>query len=134
VTVKNRFTIRYVNPASKEARLKKLILLAGTAGLFLVGATVPQARSGEGELSSVVAAPAPAAKAATVTKAAPGAEPAPAARPVPATRMAENRASYPRCSATVRDRCIQGRGVAAPRYARVPERRIQLASRAGERG
>ena len=109
--------------------MKRLILLAGTAGLFLVGATVPQTGKGEGELSSVVAAPAPGAKAA------PAAKSAPAAKPAPVIRVAENRASYPRCSSTVRDRCVQGRSNEAPRYARVPERRIQLASRtAGERG
>jgi hypothetical protein len=45
--------------------------------------------------------------------------------------VAEARTAYPRCSATVRDRCVQGRGGG---YAPVPERRIQLASRAGERG
>jgi hypothetical protein len=132
--VKNQFTIRNVNPASKEARMKKLILLAGTAGLFLVGATVPKTGSGEGEISSVVAAPAPGAKAAPAVKAAPVAKVAPAEKPAPASRLADSQASYPRCSATVRDRCVQGRGNAAPRYARVPERRIQLASRAGERG
>jgi hypothetical protein len=48
--------------------------------------------------------------------------------------VAESREAYPRCSGTVSDRCVQGRGNASPRYARVPERRIQLASRAGERG
>jgi hypothetical protein len=127
--VKNPFTIRNVNPASKEARMKRLILLAGTAGLFLVGATVPKAGTAEGELSSVVAAPAPG------VNAAPTAKTVPATKPAPAARVAENRASYPRCSSTVRDRCIQGRSNAEPRYARVPERRIQLASRtAGERG
>ena len=128
--MKNPFTIRNVNPASKEARMKRLILLAGTAGLFLVGATVPQAGKGEGELSSVVAAPAPGAKAAPAVK------PALAAKPAPVVaRVAENRASYPRCSSTVRDRCVQGRSDASPRYTRAPERRIQLASRtAGERG
>lgn len=105
--------------------MKKLILLAGTAGLLLVGATVPEAGMKEGELSSVVAAPAPAAKSAPSAKPATAARPAPAAAP----RVAEVRASYPRCSATVRDRCVQGRS-----YAPMPQRRIQLASRAGERG
>jgi hypothetical protein len=109
--------------------MKRLILLAGTAGLFLVGATVPQGGK-EGELSSVVAAPAPVAAA----KAAPVVKVAPASKPAPAARVAESREAYPRCSGAVQDRCVQGRGAAAPRYARVPERRIQLASRAGERG
>ena len=107
--------------------MKKLILFAGAAGMLLVGAAAPGAK--EGELSSVVAAPAPApaAKAAAVPKAAPAAKPAPA-------QVAERREAYPRCSGAVQDRCVQGRGNAATRYARVPERRIQLASRAGERG
>jgi hypothetical protein len=106
-----------------------MMLFAGAVGLFLVAASAPQAGKSEGELSSVVAAPAPAAKAA------PAATPSPAARPAPVRQVAEARTTYPRCSATVRDRCVQGRGQAQqPRYARVPERRIQLASRAGERG
>jgi hypothetical protein len=96
--------------------MKKMILLAGAAGLFLVSAAAPNAGTKEGELSSVVAAEAPASAA------------------KPAAPVAEAATAYPRCSATVRDRCVQGRGNAAPRYARVPERRIQLASRAGERG
>ena len=108
--------------------MKRMILLAGVAGLFLVGATTPQGGNKEGELSSVVAAPAPGAKPAPPAKA------APAARPAPAARVAESGGSYPRCSGAVQDRCVQGRGNAASRYARVPERRIQLASRAGERG
>jgi hypothetical protein len=101
--------------------MKKLILLAGVAGLFLVGATVPESGTKEGELSSVVAAPMPT----------PAAKPAPVAvvRPAPAARVAEARTAYPRCSATVQDRCSQGRS-----YAPTPQRRIQLASRAGERG
>lgn len=115
--------------------MKKLILLAGTAGLFLVGATVPEAGTKEGELSSVLAAPAPGAKAAPAPRAAPDLHVAPAPRAAPAPRVADNAASYPRCSGARQDRCIQGRGAAAPhQYARVPERRIQLASRAGERG
>jgi hypothetical protein len=108
--------------------MKKLILLAGAAGLMLVGAAAPGTK--EGELSSVVAAPAPAPAA----KPAPVAKAAPAVKPAPATQVATSRQGYPRCSGTVQDRCVQGRGAAAPRYARVPERRIQLASRAGERG
>jgi hypothetical protein len=76
--------------------------------------------AGGTELDSVVAAEAPRAA------------PAPAAaRYRPAARVA--RASYPRCSATITDRCIQGHGTAAPSR-RVETRRIQLAMRAGERG
>jgi hypothetical protein len=113
--------------------MKKSILLAA-GGLLLIGATaVPSGadgtKSSEGELSSVVAAPAPSGTAAA-------AQPAPAAKPVkaaPAPRAVAN--AYPRCSATLRDRCIQGRGGAtATAYRAVPQRRIQLASRAGERG
>lgn len=103
--------------------MKKLILLAGVAGLFLVGATVPEGGAKEGELTSVVAAP----------MAAPAAKPAPvaAARPAaaPMTHVADAGTTYPRCTATLRDRCSQGRS-----YAPAPQRRIQLASRAGERG
>ncbi|HEY7809533.1 MAG TPA: hypothetical protein VIA98_04035 [Allosphingosinicella sp.] len=101
--------------------MKKLILLAGAAGLFLVAANVP-GDAKEGELSSVLAAPAPA----PVAKSAPVAAPAPAAAP----RMARADTAYPRCSGAVQDRCIQGRGGASA----LPQRRIQLASRAGERG
>jgi hypothetical protein len=102
--------------------MKKLILLAGAAGLFLVAANVP-GDAKEGELSSVLAAPAPAA--------APAAKPAPVAAPAPAAapRVASSETAYPRCSGAVQDRCIQGRGSSA-----LPQRRIQLASRAGERG
>jgi hypothetical protein len=109
--------------------MKKLILLAGAAGLFLVSADeAPDAANAkEGELSSVVAAPAP--------KDAPAAKPAPvaAAKPktAPAATQTASSTAYPRCSATVRDRCVQG---GTRSYAPAPERRIQLASRAGERG
>ncbi|HEY0027796.1 MAG TPA: hypothetical protein VGC35_07985 [Allosphingosinicella sp.] len=110
--------------------MKKLILFAGAAGLFLVSAATPGAK--EGELSSVLAAPAPMA----ATPPAPMAESAPAPivtpAPAPVTQVAEARTSYPRCSSTVQDRCVQGRGSRA--YAPASERRIQLASRAGERG
>ena len=77
----------------------------------------------ESELSSVVAAgPAPYAPAPAA------AAPAPRAEPV---RVA--RTSYPRCSATVRDRCVQGRS--GPRHAAPAHpREIRLAMRAGERG
>jgi hypothetical protein len=104
--------------------MTRRILLATGGLLLLVGATLaPETHNvkpaKEGELSSVVAAPAPA----------PAAKPAPAVAPAP---RAVAQAGYPRCSATVTDRCIQGRGRAYHRA--VPERRIQLASRAGERG
>ncbi|HZG07603.1 MAG TPA: hypothetical protein VEZ70_01335 [Allosphingosinicella sp.] len=109
--------------------MKKLILLAGAAGLFLVSAAeTPNAGKTEGELSSVVAAPAP--KDAPASKAAPVAAAKPKPAPAAATQTASSTA-YPRCSATVRDRCVQG---GSRSYAPAPERRIQLASRAGERG
>lgn len=97
--------------------MTRLILVAA-AGLLLATANTPPAA--EGELSSVVAAPAPAATH--------SAKPAkPAKPPKPAYTAAGD---YPRCSATVRDRCQQGRARAAhPRH-----REIQLAMRAGERG
>ena len=98
--------------------MKTFLVAAG--GLLLATANSPPAT--EGELSSVVAAPAPA----------PAAAPAkPAAAPAKPARHARHAyGSYPRCSATVRDRCIQGRSrVAAPAH-----REVQLAMRAGERG
>jgi hypothetical protein len=109
--------------------MKKIVLLAGAAGLFLVSAAaVPGSGSREGELSSVVAAEAPGAAAKSPMERQVAAKPAP--------RVAQANTAYPRCSATVRDRCVQGRSGAqrGNSYARVPERRIQLASRAGERG
>jgi hypothetical protein len=107
--------------------MKRLILAAG--GLLLATANTPptdyEGAAPEGELSSVVAAEAPAQSTAT---------PAKAAKPAKTPRIAaaEPAASaYPRCSATVRDRCVQGR----PGHARATQaRRIQLAMRAGERG
>lgn len=98
--------------------MTRLILVAA-AGLLLATANTPPAT--EGELSSVVAAPAPA--------------PAPSAghsakppKPAKSTHVASG--SYPRCSAGVRDRCRQGRsGTGRPRH-----REVQLAMRAGERG
>jgi len=106
--------------------MKKLILFAGAAGLFLVSAATPGAK--EGELSSVLAAPAPVSAKASTVSAMPMAKPAPS----PVMQVAEARTSYPRCSSTVQDRCVQGRGTRS--YAPASERRIQLASRAGERG
>ena len=109
--------------------MKQLILLA-PAALFLVSAQPPAGdRPRDGELNSVNAASAPAARPAPAVKAAPRAAPA----PVGETRGA--RAAYPRCSATVTDRCIQGRGTATYRAAARPApRRQQYAMRAGERG
>jgi hypothetical protein len=102
--------------------MTRLILVAA-AGLLLATANTPPAT--EGELSSVVAAPAPApaqGQAAAPAKAAKPAKPARSDRAVAA--------AYPRCSVSVRDRCHQGRSAAArPRH-----REIQLAMRAGERG
>jgi hypothetical protein len=92
--------------------MTRLILVAA-AGLLLATANTPPAT--EGELSSVVAAPAPGH----------AAEPAKPAKPAQAVAGA-----YPRCSASVRDRCHQGRSARAhPRH-----REVQLAMRAGERG
>lgn len=104
--------------------MKRLILIA-PAALLLLGANVPSSHAGNGELDSVNAAerPAPAAKA------------APKAAPAPAPVQRTARASYPRCSATLTDRCIQGRGSATDRSAARPApRRQYYAMRAGERG
>jgi hypothetical protein len=97
--------------------MMKLFLVAA-GGLLLATANSPPAT--EGELTSVVAAPAPAP--------APAAAASAAAKPAKPTRHAYG--AYPRCSATVRDRCVQGRSrIAAPAH-----REVQLAMRAGERG
>ena len=115
--------------------MKRLILAAG--GLLLATANTPPSTTASvapgGELDSVVAAEAP-------KKAAPAA--AKPAHPKPhkmAAAPAEHGASaYPRCSATVQDRCVQGRSGharAATRHAgETHTRRMQLAMRAGERG
>ena len=92
--------------------MTRLILVAA-AGLLLATANTPPAT--EGELSSVVAAPAPGHSA----------KPAKPAKPTHAVAGA-----YPRCSATVRDRCVQGRYGSG----RARHREVQLAMRAGERG
>jgi hypothetical protein len=97
------------------------LILVTAAGLLLATANTPPAT--EGELSSVVAAPAPAqpARPAKVKVA----KPAKVARPAD-----EVAGAYPRCSASVSDRCHQGRSATArPRH-----REVQLAMRAGERG
>jgi hypothetical protein len=120
-----------LEPPTKESRMKRLILAAG-ALLLATANTAPNAGTGSvapgGELDSVVAAEAPK-----------GGEPA-AAKPVkPKPRIAvapEPAGAYPRCSSTVRDRCVQGRsGYARSSHGKAhQERRMQLAMRAGERG
>ena len=111
--------------------MKRLILIA-PAALFLVSAQPPAGHAGhdkarEGELNSVNAASAPA----PAVKKAPKAAPAPV-RHTTARAAATN---YPRCSATVTDRCVQGRGSSTYRSAALPApRRQQYAMRAGERG
>jgi hypothetical protein len=88
------------------------LILVAAGGLLLATANTPPAT--EGELTSVVAAPAPA--------------PAQSAKPAEPARTAAS--AYPRCSPSVRDRCVQGRsGAAHPAH-----REVQLAMRAGERG
>jgi hypothetical protein len=106
--------------------MKRLILAAG--GLLLATANTPPSTTASvasgSELDSVVAAEAPKGSAPVA------AEPA---RPKPPriAVAAEPAGAYPRCSGTVRDRCVQGRS----RHAgATPARRTQLAMRAGERG
>lgn len=111
--------------------MKRLILAAG--GLLLATANTPptdyEGAKPEGELSSVVAAEAPKGDHHPATKPAKPAKPAKAPRMAAAHEPAAR--AYPPCSATVRDRCVQGRSG----YARATHaRRIQLAMRAGERG
>jgi hypothetical protein len=108
--------------------MKRLILAAG--GLLLATANTPPSPTSdmtkpESELSSVVAAEAPTG---TDPVAAKPAKPKP---PRIAVAPEADSSAYPRCSATVRDRCAQGRSG----YARATHtRRMQLAMRAGERG
>jgi hypothetical protein len=111
--------------------MKRLILAAGA--LLLATANTPPSTTSSvapgDELDSVVAAEAP-----------PKGDHHPVAKPAkpkPAKIAVapEPAGTYPRCSSTVRDRCVQGRGYA--RSTRAPanhERRMQLAMRAGERG
>jgi hypothetical protein len=114
--------------------MKRLILAAGA--LFLATANTPPSTTSSvapgGELDSVVAAEAP-----------PKADHHPVAKPAkpkpPRIAAApESAGAYPRCSSTVRDRCVQGRSGharAATHHSReTHSRRIQLAMRAGERG
>ncbi|HYJ81285.1 MAG TPA: hypothetical protein VEW26_00355 [Allosphingosinicella sp.] len=104
--------------------MKKLILVSA-AGLLLATANTPPSTSVDvghgGELDSVVAAETPKG------------DYHPAAKPAKPAKVAvaPEAAAYPPCSATVRDRCVQGgSGHARATHAR----RIQLAMRAGERG
>jgi hypothetical protein len=102
--------------------MKRHILVAA-GGLLLATANTPPTTSApapEGELTSVVAAEAPAAVAARPAK------PAKPAR----TAAADPAGDYPHCSASVRDRCAQGHY----RAARARHREVQYAMRAGERG
>lgn len=107
--------------------MKRLILAAGA--LLLATANTPptgyEGSTPEGELDSVVAAEAPAKSEAKPAK--------PAKPPRVAAAAVEPAGTYPRCSATVRDRCVQGRS-RAPHRSVTHDRRIQLAMRAGERG
>jgi hypothetical protein len=103
--------------------MKRLILAAG--GLLLATANTPPSSSAdtarpEGELSSVVAAEAPQGAAPVAAKPAP---------PRIAAAPEADAGAYPRCSATIRDRCAQGRSGHASHA-----HRMQLAMRAGERG
>ncbi|HEX8624277.1 MAG TPA: hypothetical protein VF782_04275 [Allosphingosinicella sp.] len=107
--------------------MKKLILTAG--GLLLATANTPPSTSSNvapgGELDSVVAAEAPKGDHHPAAKPPKPKPPRIAVAPEPA-------GAYPRCSSTVRDRCVQGRSGHA--RATHHERRMQLAMRAGERG
>ncbi|HLL31951.1 MAG TPA: hypothetical protein VK403_13235 [Allosphingosinicella sp.] len=109
--------------------MKRLILAAGA--LLLATANTPPSSVDSvvrgGELDSVVAAEAPKGNAPAATKPAKPNPPRIAAAPEPDPR------TYPRCSATVQDRCVQGRS-RGPHRAAVNHRRMQLAMRAGERG
>jgi hypothetical protein len=108
--------------------MKRLILAAG--GLLLATANTPPSTGYEGakpesELTSVVAAEAPTGNPPVAAK------PAKPKPPRIAVAPEADAGAYPRCSATVRDRCAQGRsGHRKATHAR----RMQLAMRAGERG
>jgi hypothetical protein len=110
--------------------MKRLILAAG--GLLLATANTPPSTSSNvapgGELDSVVAAEAPKPAKSDHHPAAKPAKPKPAKIAV----APEPAGAYPRCSASVRDRCVQGRSGHA--RATHQARRMQLAMRAGERG
>ncbi len=105
--------------------MKRLILAAGA--LLLATANSPHSTKASvapgGELDSVVAAEAPMGEAPAAAK---------PVKPKPRIAVAaEPAGAYPRCSATVRDRCAQGR---SGHYKAAHARRMQLAMRAGERG
>ena len=105
--------------------MKRLILAAG--GLLLATANTPPSTTASvapgGELDSVVAAEAPKGSAPAASK---------PAKPKPRIAVAaEPAGAYPRCSATIRDRCVQGR---SGHSRAIHARRMQLAMRAGERG
>jgi len=106
--------------------MKRLILAAG--GLLLATANTPPSTTASvapgGELDSVVAAEAPQGSAPDASK---------PAKPKPPriVAAAEPAGAYPHCSATVRDRCVQGR---SGHGGAIHPRRMQLAMRAGERG
>ncbi len=115
--------------------MKRLILAAG--GLLLATANTPPSTTASvapgGELDSVVAAEAPKAPKADSPTTAKPAKPKPAR--VAAAPAKEGGNGYPRCSASVQDRCAQGgSGSARPSHGAHQERRMQLAMRAGERG
>jgi hypothetical protein len=110
----------------------KRLILAGGALLLATANTPPSTTAGitpGGELDSVVAAEAPKGDHHPAAKPARPKPPRIAVAPEPA-------GAYPRCSSTVRDRCVQGRsGYARSSHGKAHhERRMQLAMRAGERG
>jgi hypothetical protein len=108
--------------------MKKIALFAAVAGLGLVSAAPDPQGGSLGGLGGADPGPAPKAAPAPKAKVAPA--PAPAPRPVLVPKTA--RSDYPPCSATVRDRCMQGRGgYRAERVQYAERRRIRMA---GERG
>ena len=106
--------------------MKRLVLAAGA--LLLATANTPPSTTASvassGELDSVVAAEAPKGEV-------PAAKPAKPPKPAKVAAAPEPAAAYPRCSATVRDRCVQG---GSGHHRASHARRMQLAMRAGERG
>lgn len=115
--------------------MKRLILAAG--GLLLATANTPPSTTASvapgGELDSVVAAEAPKAPKADHHPATKPAKPKP--QRIAAAPAKEGGNGYPRCSASVQDRCAQGRSAhGRSGQGAHQERRMQLAMRAGERG
>jgi hypothetical protein len=114
--------------------MKRLILAAG--GLLLATANTPPSTTAGitpgGELDSVVAAEAPKGSKADSPATVKPARPKPAR--VAAAPAKEGGNGYPRCSASVQDRCAQGRSGGRSGHGAHQERRMQLAMRAGERG